>query len=112
LKTILKLPKFDPVDLDPRKYKNLEIFIECLSKNKLMRGDCSFLYQVFPSNISFYHKFLMQACEENALDTVQRIITFFIQDNIDFINMREDGTLNTALHVAVGNGFFVSHFSS
>jgi ankyrin repeat protein len=66
-----------------------------------------FLYQVFPQSISFYHRFLIKACHENDLETVRRLVEFFATFDLTFINLREPKSLNSALHIAVLNGYFV-----
>ena len=64
------------------------------------------MYQVFPTSIMFYHNFLIQACREKDFEAVQHLVEFFSSINPEFIDMREGGTLNTALHVASANGYF------
>jgi hypothetical protein len=66
------------------------------------------MYQIFPSSVMFYHKFLIRACQENELDTVERLHSFFSQIYPNFINLKEPGTLNTAAHYAASKGFFVN----
>jgi hypothetical protein len=55
----------------------------------------------------FYHKFLITACQENELDTVERLHAFFSPIYPNFINLKEPGTLNTAAHYAASKGYFV-----
>ena len=97
----------DPVDIDPKKYPNYQIFVESLTNNRHLLKGTYFLYQVFPSSIMFYHKFLIRACESNELDTVQRLFDFFHDSYPNFINIREKNSLNTAAHYAAKNGYFV-----
>jgi hypothetical protein len=78
-----------------------------LSNKKILKKGTVFLYQVFPQNISFYHRFLIKACHENDLETVRRLVEFFATFDLAFVNLRETKSLNSALHIAALNGFFV-----
>jgi ankyrin repeat protein len=77
-----------------------------LSNNKTYKKGSVFLYQVFPSDIMFYHKFLLKAVREKDYEAVFHLIEFFNAMEMNFINLKEAGTLNTALHVAAANGFY------
>ena len=70
------------------------------------------MYQIFPSSVMFYHKFLITACQENELDTVERLYAFFSPIYPNFLNLKEPGTLNTAAHYAAAKGYVVilKHF--
>lgn len=83
-----------------------KIFVQCLSNNKVLKKGTVFFYQVFPSTLMFYHKFLIKACKEKDYDAVVHLVEFFKTSYPNFVNMREPGTLNTALHVAASNGYF------
>jgi ankyrin repeat protein len=48
----------------------------------------------------------MKSIREKDYEAVQHLIEFFSSMEVDFINLREQGTLNTALHVATANGFY------
>ena len=88
-----------------------QIFAECLSNNKILKKGTTFLYQVFPNSIKFYHDQLMKSCREKDIDAVQRLVEFFSKFNPNFINLKEQNTSFTALHVAAENGYFVIFFS-
>ena len=85
-----------------------KIFVECLSNNKILKKGTTFLYQVFPDNIAFYHDLLMKSCRERDIDSVQRLIEFFSKFNPSFINLKERSNGNSALHIAAQNGYFVN----
>ncbi|CAF0768923.1 unnamed protein product [Adineta steineri] len=82
------------------RYPQYEIYIDAPSQNKLLPATTMFLYQVFPDSLKFYHNFLLKACSEGYLDTVEHLLQFLQKLYPDFINMHEQNTLNTALHVA------------
>ncbi len=79
-----------------------------MSNNKILKYGTEFLYQVFPSDMSFYHSFLIRACNENDLGAVKRLVSFFSVFQPSFINLKEPGSLNSALHIAAYQGFFVN----
>lgn len=64
------------------------------------------LYQVFPSNVNFYHSFLLKACLEKKIESVQRLIEFFSVYYPDFINLKDKNNQNSALHICASNGYF------
>lgn len=68
------------------------------------------MYQVFPANIKFYHNFLIKACQEKDLDAIQRLIEFFSVYYPNFIDLKDSGMLNSALHIVASNGYFVNKF--
>jgi len=129
----MRLPNLDPVEIDPKNFPDYEvinsfffvnsrfyirfiksailnmfkIFVECLSNNKILKKGATFLYQVFPNNITFYHDQLMKSCREKDIDGVQRLVDFFSKFNANFINLKEQSTSLSALHVVAQNGYFV-----
>jgi hypothetical protein len=50
----------------------------------------------------------MKSCRDKDLDAVKRLVEFFSKFNPNFINLKEHGSQNTALHVAAQNGYFVN----
>lgn len=107
VRKILNLPNIDPVDIDPKRYPNYEIYVETITNNRFLEKGINFMYQIFPASIMFYHKFLITACQENELETVKRLNQFLADIYPNFINVREPGTLNSAAHYAASNGYFV-----
>ncbi|RMZ96159.1 serine threonine- phosphatase 6 regulatory ankyrin repeat subunit B-like [Brachionus plicatilis] len=85
IRQILRLPNFDPIDIDPKSFPNFDIFVECLSNNKILKKKMTFLYQVFPSDITFYHNFLLKSCLEKKFNK---------------------NTQNSALHICASHGYF------
>ena len=70
------------------------------SQNKLLPDKSIFFYQVFPESLKTYHGFLLKACADGHLDSVEKLVRFLQKPYPEFINMHEANTLNTALHVA------------
>lgn len=79
-----------------------------MSNNKVLKKGTVYLYQVFPSDISFYHAFLMNACHDKNTEAIKRLVDFFSTFQPTFINMKEKNFSNTALHIAAQNGYFVN----
>lgn len=66
---------------------------------------------MFPTNIAFYHNFLLKAVLEKDFESVKRMIDFFSKFNASFINLIDPVTQNTALHLAAETGYFkILHF--
>lgn len=77
----------------------------------MLRKETLFFYQVFPSNIAFYHNFLLKAVQDKDFEAVKRMVEFFSKYNSTFINLVEPSTQNTALHLAAETGYFkILHF--
>ncbi|CAF0764926.1 unnamed protein product [Brachionus calyciflorus] len=106
IRKILKLPCFDPIEIDPKTFPNFDIFVECLSNNKILKKGTIFMYQVFPSSIKFYHNFLIKACVEKELEAVKRLVEFFQVYYPNFIDLKEPSMQNTALHICAAHGYF------
>lgn len=66
----------------------------------------TFLYQVFPSDINFYHNFLLKSCLEKKFSSIQRLIEFFSVYYPNFINLKDKNTQNSALHICASHGYF------
>jgi ankyrin repeat protein len=48
----------------------------------------------------------MKSVREKDYEAVQHLVEFFSTMDMDFINLRENNTLNSALHAATANGFY------
>lgn len=89
-----------------QKFAKIKIFVEVYSNSKVLRSGTIFCYQVFPSNISFYHNILLKAVQEKDFEAVKRMIDFFGKYNPTFINQADSASQNTALHLAAESGSF------
>ncbi|CAF1164045.1 unnamed protein product [Rotaria magnacalcarata] len=90
----------DHTEVKADRYPQYEVYINAPSQNKVLPDKTTFLYQVFPDSLKFYHNFLLKACGEGHFDSVFHLVQFLQKLYPDFINMHEAHTLNTALHVA------------
>ncbi|CAF1414359.1 unnamed protein product [Adineta ricciae] len=82
------------------RYPQYEIYIDSPSQNKSIPAKTTFLYQVFPDSLKFYHTFLLKACSEGHQESVDHLLEFLQRLYPEFINMHDPNTLNTALHIA------------
>ena len=88
-----------------------QVFINAPTQNKLLPNKSTFLYQVFPESLRFYHNFLLKACHDGHLDSVEHLVHFLQKLYPDFINMQEPTAMNTALHVACRQNHIVQLIS-
>jgi ankyrin repeat protein len=79
------------------------LFFESTSRNKILKANTQFLYQVFPGTSSQCRRQLLRAARAGELDTVKKLLLFFKSDEA-FVNGRDTETGNTALHIASRHG--------
>ncbi|PAA55755.1 hypothetical protein BOX15_Mlig030254g2 [Macrostomum lignano] len=103
VRQMLRQPSRDSILLDPAEHPQFDIYVECQSKNSLIGVGESVLYQVFPGTLEIWQNGLLKHAKEGNYHAIQKLITFF-SFVPDFINYREPGSLNTALHYACRYG--------
>ncbi|XP_028403348.1 uncharacterized protein LOC114526043 isoform X2 [Dendronephthya gigantea] len=92
-------------EVNPDSYPDYKIFVSSTSRNKILKAGTLFLYQIFPGSTLPCQRLLFKATKTAEMDTVQKLISFFQADNT-FINSKEVGSGNTALHMACRQGHF------
>ncbi|XP_046854062.1 uncharacterized protein LOC124447210 [Xenia sp. Carnegie-2017] len=92
-------------DINPRSYPDYKIFAASPSRNKILKAGSLFLYQIFPGSTLPCQRLLFKATKSAEIDTVKKLVTFFQSDK-SFINSKESGSGNTALHLACRHGHF------
>uniref|UniRef100_A0A8C5QFC1 Uncharacterized protein n=1 Tax=Leptobrachium leishanense TaxID=445787 RepID=A0A8C5QFC1_9ANUR len=103
---LLNAPPFQLYEVDPDIYPDYKVFFENKSKNRILKANSLFLYQVFPENTSSWLYLLHQAIPGKQIYTVENLLGFFRETSPDIINELEPSTGQSALHVACQSGQF------
>ncbi|KAM9311606.1 uncharacterized protein PAF06_009440 [Gastrophryne carolinensis] len=101
---LLNLP-FEATELNPSHYRNYEIFLECKLKNKMLKANSLFLYQVFSGYTSQWLNIFHQAVNENKCHVTENLLSLFKEACPHLINTEEMPSGCIALHLACQNGF-------
>jgi hypothetical protein len=102
---------FEVIEVSPSQFAGVyEIFLESQTRNKTLKVGSKFLYQVFPGTSHQCQRLMFNAAKTGDLDTVKKLVVFFKRDR-EFINSKESGSGNTALHFACRNGHLVYSFA-
>ncbi|XP_063783764.1 uncharacterized protein LOC134932872 isoform X2 [Pseudophryne corroboree] len=106
VRKLLNLPLQEVTEVNPNNYTDYKLFIECKSKNKMLKANSLFLYQVFPGNSSQWLKILHQAINNNEYCRTVNLLRFFKETCPHLINLEEMSSGCSALHLACQKGFF------
>ncbi|XP_069811796.1 uncharacterized protein [Dendropsophus ebraccatus] len=106
VRKLIHLPFLESTEINPENYQDYEIFVETKSKNKILKANSQFLYQVFLGNTFQWLKKLHQAICENDYYGTGNLLSLFKETCPHLINAVELSSGNVALHVACHNGFF------
>ncbi|MGH0135074.1 UNVERIFIED_CONTAM: hypothetical protein FKN15_056997 [Acipenser sinensis] len=104
VRKILSLSATDVIE--PRVYQKYKIFLESDSKNKILKKNSTFLYQVFPGSASHWQQLVFKALRSRDYTAVKDMVLFFRTTHNEVINTEDPSTGNTALHLACRSGHF------
>lgn len=105
VRKFLGLTKDEVAEVNPDSYPEYKIFVQSSSRNKILKAGSLFLYQIFPGNTLPGQRLFFKAAKTAELDTMQKLVSFFQSDRT-FIDSKELGSGNTALHIACRQGHF------
>ncbi|XP_075061419.1 uncharacterized protein LOC142150074 [Mixophyes fleayi] len=105
---LLNLPLLEVTEVNPDNYTDYKLFLESKSKNKMLKANSLFLYQVFPGNTSQWLKILHQAINKKEYCRIESLVCFFMETCPRLINLEEMSSGYRALHLACQNGFFAT----
>jgi ankyrin repeat protein len=103
VRDMLGLHPYEIVEVNPSQHPDHLIFLESASRNRMLKANTRFLYQVFPGTSAQCRRQLLRAARIGELDTVKKLLLFFKRDK-EFVNGRDTETGNTALHIASRQG--------
>ncbi|XP_075456615.1 uncharacterized protein LOC142495268 isoform X2 [Ascaphus truei] len=106
IRKLLNLPPFEVTEVDPNVSLDYKVFFECKSKNKILKANSLFLYQVFPGNTSQWLQRLHQAVKANDYCTIENMLHFFKETCPGIINLVEPSSGTGVLNLACQAGFF------
>ncbi|KAM3924789.1 uncharacterized protein RB166_008143 [Leptodactylus fuscus] len=106
IRKLLHLPLLESIEVNPEHYPDYELFLETKSKNKTLKANSLFLYQVFSGHTSQWLKILHQTINENDYCGTENLLSFVKETCPHVINSVEISSGSVALHLACQNGFF------
>nr|CAB3262745.1 uncharacterized protein LOC100182602 [Phallusia mammillata] len=106
IRDLLGIPQGEVYVLEPALYPEYEFYLESMSRNKTLKTNSTFLYQVFPGNTTQWQRLFFKAVRDGDFDVVKKMVLFFSESHPNFIACREANSGNTILHVAARFGQF------
>nr|XP_033809212.1 uncharacterized protein LOC117364282 isoform X3 [Geotrypetes seraphini] len=100
VRNLLNLPTSESIEVDSNVRVGFQLFFETKSKNKVLKANSLFLYQVFPGTNAPWHEQLLRAVKVRDHPAVKNLLFFFMDAFPEAINFREPSSGNTALHYA------------
>eukprot|EP00117_Sycon_ciliatum_P022019 scpid18435/ scgid19114/ Ankyrin-2; Ankyrin-B; Brain ankyrin; Non-erythroid ankyrin len=88
----------------PDAVEGCKVFFESKSRNRILREDTLFLYQVFPGTLKSSEHILLHAAQLGNEEIVKKLALFFNFES-RFLNCRDPSTGNTPLHLVARHGY-------
>uniref|UniRef100_UPI00398EB846 uncharacterized protein n=1 Tax=Pristiophorus japonicus TaxID=55135 RepID=UPI00398EB846 len=82
------------------------IFFESKTRNKKLKMNMCFLYEVFPGNPGHWQRTFFQAVRNGDFHVVKNMVQFFKDSCLDVIHTKESASGNGSLHLACRMGHF------
>ncbi|XP_032894096.1 uncharacterized protein LOC116984113 [Amblyraja radiata] len=106
VRKILKLPLSGVIEIDPNAYPDYNLFFESKTRNKKLKMNMRFLYEVFPANPTHWQRTFFQTVKNGDIEIVRNMVQFFKDSCLEILHSKESISGNGCLHVACRRGHF------